>query len=186
MRVKQFVVMGMLSSMAYLLMVLNFPVIGLPEFLKLDFSEVPVLIAAIIFGPMAGIIVEALKNVLHYLLHGAGTGVPIDQIANFTAGILFVLPTAFMFRKLRTMKGLAIGLVIGTISMTLIMSVLNYFVFLPAYYYFMNFPVMSGDATRTFIVAGILPFNFVKGVVLTIIFVLLFTRLKPWLQRQMV
>ena len=58
------------SSIAYLLMMLDFPFPGLPPFLKIDFSDVPALIAAIIFGPVAGIIVEAIKNILHYGIQG--------------------------------------------------------------------------------------------------------------------
>ena len=64
--VVQMVSVAMLSSIAYLLMMLDFPFPGLPPFLKIDFSDVPALIAAIIFSPIAGVIVEAIKNILHY------------------------------------------------------------------------------------------------------------------------
>ena len=65
--VVQMVSVAMLSSIAYLLMMLDFPFPGLPPFLKIDFSDVPALIAAIIFSPIAGVIVEAIKNILYSL-----------------------------------------------------------------------------------------------------------------------
>ena len=96
--------------------------------MKIDFSDVPALIAAIIFGPVAGVIVEAIKNILHYGIQGSLTGVPVGEIANFIAGCLFIGPAAFLFRKYRTVKSLTTGLMLGTITMALIMSVLNYII----------------------------------------------------------
>jgi riboflavin transporter FmnP len=175
------VTVAMLSSISYLLIMLDFPFPGLPAFLKIDFSEVPALIAAIIFGPGGGIIVEAIKNVLHYGIQGSLTGVPVGEIANFIAGCIFILPVSYFFRKYRTVKGLTVGLVAGTTAMTLIMSILNYFVILPAYTWFLNAPAMSNEATRQLIVTGILPFNVIKGILIAVVFVLLFSRLKVWM-----
>jgi riboflavin transporter len=183
--VKKMVVIGMLSSIAYLLMMLNFPLPALPPFLTMDFSEIPALLAAIIFGPIAGIAVEAVKNLLHYFIQGSGTGVPIGQLANFVAGVLFILPASYLFKKLRTAKGLTYGLVLGTTVMTLMMSVLNYYVILPAYTFFLNAPALTSEEARQLIVTGILPFNVIKGMIITVIFTILFTKMKPWIQRQM-
>lgn len=68
--------------------------------------------------------------------------------------------------------------------MAILMSVLNYYVFLPAYTLFLNMPAMSGPEARAMIVAGILPFNFVKGILMSVIFMLMFTRMKTWIERQ--
>ena len=67
MNVRAYVSIGMLSSIAYLLMLLNFPLPLFPNFLFIDFSDIPALIAALIFGPIAGILVEFFKNVLNYI-----------------------------------------------------------------------------------------------------------------------
>ena len=128
----------MLSSIAYILMLLNFPVPPFPNFLMIDFSDIPALIAALIFGPMAGILVELIKNVLDYFMTGSETGVPIGHMANFIAGILFVLPSYYIYNKLKTKKGMTFALVTGTLLMAIIMSVLNYFIILPAYSFFLN------------------------------------------------
>ncbi|MDM5154105.1 ECF transporter S component [Bacillus sp. DX1.1] len=183
--VVQMVSVAMLSSIAYLLMMFDFPFPGLPPFLEIDFSDVPALIAAIIFSPIAGVIVEGIKNVLHYGIQGSLTGVPVGEVANFIAGCIFIAPAAFLFRKHRTVKSLTTGLMLGTISMTLIMSVLNYFIILPAYTWFLNSPAMSSGVMRQTIVTAILPFNLIKGIVVTVVFVALFSRLKVWVFTKM-
>ncbi|PED08042.1 ECF transporter S component [Bacillus pseudomycoides] len=183
--VVQMVSVAMLSSIAYLLMMLDFPFPGLPPFLKIDFSDVPALIAAIIFSPIAGVVVEGIKNILHYGIQGSLTGVPVGEIANFIAGCLFIGPATFLFRKYRTVKSLTTGLMLGTVTMSIIMSVLNYFIILPAYTWFLNQPAMSSSGMRQIIVAAILPFNLIKGIVVTVVFVALFSRLKVWVFAKM-
>lgn len=78
------------------------------------------------------------------------------------------------------------GLVIGTMVMAVIMSVLNYLVILPAYTFFLNFPAMSAPEMRTMIVTGILPFNIIKGLIISFVFMLIFTRMRTWVEKQAV
>lgn len=182
--VKVLVGIGMLSSIAYVLMLLNFPLPPFPNYLMIDFSEIPVLIAALVYGPAAAVVVELLKNVLDYFMTGSATGVPVGHIANFVAGLLFVLPTYYIYSKLKSKKGLTIALVSATFIMSVLMSVLNYFVIMPAYTLFLNAPAMDNATLKTTIVAGILPFNIVKGILLTTVFMLLFTRMSSWFGKQ--
>ncbi|GAM13890.1 MULTISPECIES: ECF transporter S component [Bacillaceae] len=182
--VKAMVSIGMLSSISYVLMLLNFPLPPFPKFLMVDFSDIPALIAALIFGPVAGILVEFLKNTLDYFMTGSDTGVPVGHAANFVAGVLFILPTYYIYQRMKSNRGMTFALVAGTASMAILMSVLNYYVFLPAYTLFLNMPAMSGPEARAMIVAGILPFNFVKGILMSVIFMLMFTRMKTWIERQ--
>jgi riboflavin transporter len=183
-KIKQMVTVSMLSTIAYVLMMLDFPFPGLPPFLKIDFSEVPALLAAVIFGPLAGVMVEAIKNMLHYGIVGSFTGVPVGQLANFIAGILFILPVSYMFRKKHTVKRLSIGLVLGTVLMTLTMGLLNYLVILPAYTWFLGAEPMTNDMMINVILVGITPFNLIKGTIIALLFLILFTRLRPWVIRQ--
>ncbi|PLS02091.1 ECF transporter S component [Neobacillus cucumis] len=176
--VRAYVSIGMLSSIAYLLMLLNFPLPFFPNFLFVDFSDIPALIAALVFGPLAGILVEFLKNVLNYIATGSQTGVPVGHIANFIAGIVFVLPTLFVYNRLKTRKGMTLALVAGTAIMAVVMSILNYVVILPAYTLLMGFPDM-----RNLVVPAILPFNILKGVMMSIIFMLLFIRMQAWINK---
>ncbi|WNB92972.1 ECF transporter S component [Bacillus sp. NEB1478] len=184
-KVKQMVAVSMLSTIAYLLMMLDFPFPGLPAFLKIDFSEVPALLAAIIFGPAAGIMVEAIKNMLHYGIVGSFTGVPVGELANFIAGTLFILPVSYMFRKQHTVKQLSIGLITGTILMTTMMGFLNYVIILPAYTWFLGAQQMSSQMMLDFVLKGVTPFNLIKSTIIALLFIALFTRLKPWVMKQM-
>lgn len=184
--VRTLVLIGMLSSISYVLMLLNFPLPPFPQFLMVDFSDVPALIGALILGPVAGILIELLKNVLDYFLTGSATGVPVGHVANFVAGILFILPTYYIYQKVKSSKGMTFGLVVGTISMAVLMSVLNYYIILPAYTFFLNTPAMSGEETRQMIVTAILPFNLVKGILISVIFMLLFARMGTWMNKQKV
>ena len=181
-RLRSFVTIAMLSSISFILMLLNFPLPGLfPVFLQVDFSDVPALIATIIMGPVAGILVELFKNILDWIFSGTPTGVPVGHMANFATGILFILPVYYIYKKFPSIKGLSIGLVVGTVVMSLGMSLLNYVAFLPMYTYFLGWGEFN---MKEMIVAGILPFNLVKGIMLMVIVILLFRTMKVWIENQ--
>lgn len=175
---------GILSSISYILMLLNFPIPPFPNFLMIDFSDIPALIAALIFGPVAGVLVELIKNIIDYFMTGSETGIPIGHISNFLAGILFVLTTYYIFQVLKTKKGMLFSLVGGTVAMAVIMSILNYFLFLPAFNFFLKIPAMSNPETLKMVVYSILPFNFVKGIIVTVIFMVIYSRLQNWIGKQ--
>lgn len=185
-RLRRMVIIAMLGSIGTILMQFNFPLPAIPGFLKFDFGEIPAVLAILTMGPVAGITVEIIKNVLHWFFSGSPTGVPVGELANFTTGLLFILPIYFVFNKFRTSKGLTTGLIAGTVSMAVGMSLLNYVIFLPMYTYFLNMPAVTGDALYTMIVLGILPFNIIKGIIITLISILLFNRMKTWIEQQRV
>ncbi|MBM7648028.1 riboflavin transporter FmnP [Bacillus ectoiniformans] len=184
MNIRTLATVGLLSTLSYLLMLLNFPIPPFPSFLMIDFSEIPALIAAIVFGPMAGILVEFIKNVLDFFMTGSPTGVPVGHLANFVAGVTFILPVYFVYKKFESKKGMTAGLMAGTIVMSLLMSVLNYYVILPAYTMFLNAPAMSAPEAKQLVVSGILPFNVVKGAILAVVFILIYTKIQTWMSKQ--
>jgi len=171
----------MLSSISFIFMLLNFPLPGFQSFLQIDFSDVPALIAAITMGPVAGILVELFKNILDWIFSGTPTGVPVGHMANFATGLLFILPVYYIYKKFPTIKGLSIGLVAGTVIMSVGMSLLNYVAFLPMYSYFLGWGEID---MKAMIVAGILPFNLIKGIMLMVIVILLFRTMKSWIENQ--
>ncbi len=181
--IKVLVSLGMFSAIAYVLMLLKFPILPAFSFLKLDFSEIPALIAVLVYGPGAGIIVEFLKNVLDYFMTGSETGVPVGHISNFIAGLLYILPVYYIYQKLQSRKGMITALLAGTVFMSLVMSVLNYFIFIPAYTWFLGMPEMSASTLREMIVLGVLPFNLIKGVLTSALFMILFAKLRSWLAK---
>ncbi len=183
-KLRAMILIAILGSISTVLMQFNFPLPALPGFLKIDFSEIPAVLAVMTLGPVGGISVELLKVVLYWFLQGSPTGVPVGEIANFVTGVLFIMPIYFIFNKFRNSRGLTAGLVTGTVSMAVGMSLLNYLVFLPAYTFFLNAPPVTGDGLYTMIVLGILPFNLIKGAILMVITLLLFRSMQSWISQQ--
>ncbi|GGJ99720.1 riboflavin transporter [Lentibacillus kapialis] len=177
------IIVALLGTISLVLFFLNFPLPFLPPYLKIDFSEVPALIAALIFSPIAGVAVEGIKNLLYLIISGAGD--PIGVVSNFVAGIMFVVPVAFLYHRYKGTKSIISGLVSGTIIMALGMSVLNYFVILPAYAWFIGAPEMAGESVKwAAVMAGIFPFNLIKGIVIGALFVPLFIKMKTWIEQK--
>ena len=73
----------MLSSLGFILMLIKFPIPPFPAYLTVDFSDIPALIAALMFGPVAAILVELFKNIIDYFMTGSEAGIPIGNMANF-------------------------------------------------------------------------------------------------------
>lgn len=179
-RLVKLIILALLGTISFLLFFLNFPLPLLPGYLKIDFGDVPALIAALIFSPLAGVIVIAIKNFLYLVIGG---GDPVGVWANFFAATMFILPVAFLYRKYKGVKSIVSGLVAGTIIMAVGMSVLNYLVILPIYALFMGMEEMAIDSVKwAAVIFGILPFNIIKGVVVGLLFVPLFMKMRSWIE----
>jgi len=182
---------SLLGAMAFILMLFEFPIPGFPPFLKLDFSDLPALIGAFALGPVSGIIIELIKNILNFLIHGSTTG-GIGEIANFLVGGVFVYVASLIYHKDKTRKNAIIGLIVGTISMTVIAGVFNYYVLLPLYAKLFggaeNVIAASGSKNITsfmsLIVIGITPFNIIKGVVVSIITFASYKKVSPLIHKE--
>ncbi|WP_284141493.1 MULTISPECIES: ECF transporter S component [unclassified Virgibacillus] len=176
------IILALLGAISLLLFFLNFPLPFLPPYLKIDFSEVPALLAALIFSPLAGIAVEAIKNVLYLTIGG---GEPVGVAANFLAGIMFILPVSLVYHKYKGVKSIVSGLITGTIVMAVGMSVLNYLVVLPVYAWFMGMEEMKIESVkRLAVLYGILPFNLIKGIIVGMLFVPLFIKMRRWIEEK--
>jgi riboflavin transporter FmnP len=116
---------------------------------------------------------DQLQGLLLYYLE-------ICETANFLAGTLFIVPIAYIYRKHPSLKALSFGLVAGTAIMTAGMAILNYFIFLPAYAHFLNFALPN-----SVVITAIIPFNLLKGLIVSVVFVVLFQSIKVWLQQKM-
>lgn len=176
------IIIALLSTISLVLFFINFPLPFLPTpYLKVDFSDVPALIASLIFSPIAGIVVVGFKNILYLAVSGSGD--PIGVLSNFIAGVMLVVPVSMIYHRMKGVKGLITGLVFGTIVMAVGMSILNYYLILPAYGWFMGWE-MSNQVKWVSVIAGVLPFNMIKGVFIAVLFIPLFIKLHAWLQQQ--
>jgi len=176
------IILALLGTISFVLFLLNFPLPFLPPYLKVDFGEVPALLAALIFSPAAGVIVVAIKNALYLAIGG---GEPVGVVANFLASIMFVLPVAILYHKYKGIKSIVAGLVKGTIIMAISMSVLNYLIILPTYAFFMGMEEMKIESVkRIAVLYGIFPFNLLKGVIVGAVFVPLFMKMHHWIEEK--
>lgn len=180
-KLTKLVVIALLSTVSLVLFFISFPLPLLPPYLKVDFSDVPALIAGLIFSPLTGVLVVFLKNALYFVLKGATD--PIGIPANFIAGAIYVFPVAYFYHKYKGVKSVVTGLVIGTIAMAIIMSVLNYMIILPAYSWVGGFEMSSSIKLKT-VLSAILPFNFIKGIIVSILFVPLFIKMREWVEQK--
>lgn len=176
---RRMILVGMLSAIAFVLMFLKFPLPFLPPYLTIDFSDAPALIATFLFGPIAGIMVELIKNLLNFFFNMSD---PIGPVANFLAGTSFLLTSYLIYQKSRTQRALIIGLISATIITTIVLSVMNYFVLLPLYGLIMNLTDIVHNL-KIIITAGIIPFNLIKGLLISIVFLLLYPRISNILKR---
>lgn len=169
---RRLVLVGLFAALGFLLMYfVEFPLPFFPPFLKYDPSGVPSLLAALAAGPGAGIAVEGVKSLL-FLLSGKDPTGFLGPAAAFLAGATMAAVTGLLHRR-RSGKGwLALALTAGTLVATVVMTVANYFVFLPAY----GVPAgqVAGMATGL-----VLPFNLVKGLLTSLIVLGLAFRLQP-------
>ncbi|MBC1502610.1 ECF transporter S component [Listeria booriae] len=178
---KTFVSIAVLGAVAFVIMLIQFPLLPSAPFLKLDFSDVPAAIGGLLFGPLAIILIEFVKNVLEYLVTGSFVGVPVGELTNFLSGICFVLPIYYVFRYARSTKAMILGVGIGTVTLTVVISLLNYFVVLPFYITVGGLP--AGTDIAALVTTAIIPFNLLKGVVVGAVFILVYGRMRSWIMK---
>ena len=121
---KKLVMTGMLSAISTILMVLEFSVPLAPSFIKFDFSDLPVIFGGFMMGPVAGIIIAILKNLLKMVFAGTNT-MAVGELANVIGSVAFMLPAVLVYDRKKTKKRAAWGLVAGTASATLINFITN-------------------------------------------------------------
>ncbi|MFA5523959.1 MAG: ECF transporter S component [Tissierellales bacterium] len=184
---------SVLSVLAFLIMYLETPLWFTPPFLKVDLSDIPALIGAFSLGPVAGVVIELLKNILNVAIEGTTTGA-VGELANFFVGSIFVFVAGVIYQRDKTFKGALIGMIAATIAMTLVASLLNYFLLIPFYAKLFGVSVdqyveLGAQVNRfvtdykSFILYGIVPFNFLKGVMISVITIPLYKRVSPILHR---
>lgn len=190
---KVLVKVSVLGAIAFLLMFFEFPLWFAPAFLELDFSDVPSLIGAFALGPFAGVMVQLVKNLLNLALQGTDTAA-VGEIANFVVGSIFAFTAGLIYHRNKTFKNAVIGMVVGIISMTISMSIINYYITIPLYAKIFGWPieqiVAAGKAVnkyivdfKTLILFAVVPFNLVKGILVTLLTSLLYKRVSPILHR---
>ncbi len=191
--IKYIAKVAVLSAAAALLMLFEFPLWFAPGFYKLDLSETIILIGGFALGPVAGVVIELLKNLLNLLLNGTSTAF-VGEFANFVTGCVFVVPAALIYRHKKSLKSAIIGMAVGAVSLAIVGGFLNYFVLVPTYVEMYKMPLdaiiamaseVNGAVTdlKSMIAFAVVPFNLAKGVICSILATLLYKRVSGILHR---
>lgn len=192
-KIRTMVCVGMLAAISVILMLFEFPLPFIaPSFYELDFSEVPILIGAFALGPTAGILTELIKILLNLVINGTDTAF-VGEFANFVMGCAFVVPASLIYKAKKSRKRAVIGLASGTVIMSAAAFFVNALVLLPAYSKAFGMPIEvfieMGTAIHpaingvwTFVLLAVVPFNLVKGVLVSVITILLYKHISPILK----
>ena len=170
-------VIGMLSAIAYILMFISIPLPIFPSFLKIDLSDIPAIFGGMALGPMAGLIIVVVKNLLQAIT--ATTTGGVGEFANIMIGGAYVLTICLFYKKSKSYKSIVIGSLVGILAMTIMGCIMNYFIMLPLYsklFMPMDVIVEMGAVINprvtditTFVIWMIAPFNIVKAGIMTIV-----------------
>ena len=182
-------IIGICAAIASVLHMLDFPLLFLaPEFYKLDFSEVPVLLCGFYLGPSATVACEGVKILLKLLLKGTSTAF-VGDFANFVVGCSLVLPATILYHIKKTRKGAILGMVVGTVILTIFGSAFNAIYLLPKFSQLFGLPldtiISMGTAINagihditTFVLLCVAPLNLVKGIAVSVLTLLLYKRVE--------
>lgn len=192
---RKIVVIAMFSAISGILYCFDFsiPVIA-PEFYKLDFSELPALIAGFAFGPVAGVLVEFLKVLIKLLIKSTTTAF-VGDLANFLIGCMLVLPASAIYAFKKTKTRAIIGCAVGTACMTVFGTWFNAVYLLPTFAVLFHLPLdqilLMGQAINprvtsltSFVVLMVAPINLIKGTGVSILTLLIYKRLSPVLKHR--
>lgn len=190
--IRTMVMVAMLGAVAMVLYYFDFPLWFAPSFYKIDFSEVPVMIGTFALGPAAGAAIELVKCLLKLVIKGTDTAF-VGDIANFIIGCALIVPAGIVYKMKKTRKGAIVGMVCGTVVLTVVGCLMNAFVLLPAYAKAFGMPIDAlvgmGSAVnpaitdiRTFALLAVAPFNLLKGALVSVITFVLYKYVSPILK----
>ncbi len=186
-KIRFIAVTGILGAVAAVLMMLSFSVPFMPSFIKLDFSELPALIAAFSLGPWSGVLVCLIKNLINLPLTTTGC---IGELSNFLLGVCFVLPAGLIYRFRHNRRAGLLASVLGSVAMGLLSLPINYYLTYPVYAKFLPIEQIISMYQEIFPgVDGLLgcllifnvPYTCLKGLLNTALAFLIYKPLSPLL-----
>ena len=172
--IQKLIYTAMLAAVAGVLMSLEFSVPMMPPFYKVDFSDVPSVIAVFLMGPVSGICVEVIKLLIKLITVGTNT-MYVGELANLIAAFLFVWPLWFLYQKLGANRKAAVeALLLSIVIRTACACFINANITLPLYAKAMSLPLdevirMVASVNPAikdlngFIILATIPFNYIVG-----------------------
>ncbi len=185
---RKLVVISLFSAISVVLMLFDFSIPFVPAFLKMDISDLPAILGTFMMGPVEGILIAFLKNVLEILFRGTTTAF-VGELANFAGAAIFVLSATLVYRFKKGRVGAALSLVVGTIITTIAFTIMDYFIIFPMYetLYHMPMDAIIGMGTAInpnvttlggMMIWMVAPFNVLKYGIVSVITFFTYRRLK--------
>lgn len=176
---------AMLSAVAFVLMFLDFNVPIMPFFIKMDISELPALVGTFAFGPVCGVLICLIKNLLHLFITTTGG---VGELSNFLLGASMVLVAGIIYERKKTKMTATIAVFAGALVMGVISFPINLFITYPFYFNFMEEEnvLKLYQAILPFVktipqclIVFNAPFTFVKGLICALLAMLIYKPLSP-------
>lgn len=183
---------AIMGAIAFVLMAFAFPIIPAVPFLKVDFSDLAVALATFLFGPVVGTLTTLIRVILHYFQTGGDMGYPVGEIASFFASLAFIFPIYYGTRKTTHLPAKqafvkrVFAYLYGTIGLTIVMTILNFVLLLPFYLAVMGLKITDFGVANInqYILYAVIPFNLLKGVLVSIGIELIVQRVYPRLLKR--
>lgn len=169
-RINKTIKIALLSALALILMYFEFPVIPIFPWLKIDLSDVPALLGAFGFGPLAGVTIELIKNILILLVKGSQSGF-VGELANFLVGASLILPAGIIYKKNKSKKSAILGMVLSGVSIEIVGIISNVYLLLPAY----GMQMSSAELLK-YVTLGLIPFNGIKAIIVSVLTYILYKK----------
>ncbi|MBP3329117.1 MAG: ECF transporter S component [Clostridia bacterium] len=183
--IRKIAVTAILAAMSSVLMFINFSIPIMPSFIKVDFSELPALIASFTMGPFYGVLVCLVKNLVNLFQTSTGG---VGELSNFIIGSAFVFTAGIVYKHKKNRAGALIGATVGAALMAIIGLFSNYYIVYPIYMNFMPLEAIVGmyraiypgvkDLFHALVIFNI-PFTFLKGMANTAITFLIYKKISP-------
>lgn len=184
---------AILAALSAIIMQFRFPLPFAPGFLDFDLAEVPSLIGAFAMGPVQGLIIVILKNILKIIMSGSNTSM-VGELSNVIVNGALVMVAGYYYRYKRTFKGAIISMVLGVIALTTVATLSNYFVMFPLYANVLGWEVQQivdmaaavnplVNSLETVMLFTIVPFNLISGIATSIVTTLIYPHISPILKR---
>lgn len=179
---------ALLAAISYTLAFLEFPVPLSPSFARMDMSDLPALIGTFAFGPVTGVMIELIKNILQLLSTSTGG---IGELANFLMGASYVLVAGFIYKYKKTKKMAIWACTISSVVMGIVAAIVNYYILLPLFETFMPLDQLIASFSEFLpfiqnkldvVLYNALPFNMIKGLVIGVITIVIYKKLTPILK----
>lgn len=188
---KKMSMIGLFAAIASILMMFEVPLPLAPSFYKIDLSEVPILIISIAYGPLAGALTEFCKILLKLVFRSTSTAF-VGELANFVVGMSFILPASLIYMFKKNRNSFIIGAILGTVVLTIFGSIFNVIYLLPKFasMYGMSLDSLIAMGTAinpnitsvfTFVLFSVVPFNIIKGVLVSALSLALYKKISPLL-----